>query len=229
MGKKRFKKNWIMLSKERGGSFLKHAEGSGRRGYDMDMFVGYQTAFDDVLTTKRLAIDVGASYGFVTDFLSQQFDKVISSEVVPLIRDCLKVNVERRELNNVEVLEFGFSDQNTVLDIYFDERFSGHSSAIPNEASGNVATPCEVKTIDSCNYNDVDYIKIDVEGHELYVLKGAIETLKRCRPMVSIEVSLDNPKRLREAVACCTLLEELGYEHHSTATHDFIFIFKEGD
>ena len=44
------------------------------------------------------------------------------------------------------------------------------------------------KMIDSFNLPRVDLIKIDVEGMELDVLQGAVETIKRCKPMMTIEI-----------------------------------------
>ena len=49
-----------------------------------------------------------------------------------------------------------------------------------------VDVPC--RTIDSYNFQDVDAIKIDVEGSELFVMEGALETIKRCRPAVQVEI-----------------------------------------
>jgi len=45
----------------------------------------------------------------------------------------------------------------------------------------------EQRTLDSYRFNDVDVIKIDVEGYELFVLEGASETIERNRPIVQIE------------------------------------------
>ena len=41
--------------------------------------------------------------------------------------------------------------------------------------------------MDSFGFKDVDFIKIDVEGHELRVLKGAIETISTHRPTIILE------------------------------------------
>ena len=41
--------------------------------------------------------------------------------------------------------------------------------------------------LDSMNWDDIDFIKLDAEGFELFVLQGAIETLKRNRPLILIE------------------------------------------
>jgi len=49
-----------------------------------------------------------------------------------------------------------------------------------------VNVPC--RTIDSYNFNDVDAIKIDVEGSELWVIEGAKDTIDRCRPSVQVEI-----------------------------------------
>jgi FkbM family methyltransferase len=44
------------------------------------------------------------------------------------------------------------------------------------------------RTIDSYNFDEVDAIKIDVEGSELYVIEGAKDTIDRCRPSVQVEI-----------------------------------------
>jgi FkbM family methyltransferase len=49
-----------------------------------------------------------------------------------------------------------------------------------------VDVPC--RTIDSYNFEDVDAIKIDVEGSELWVIEGAKDTIDRCRPSVQVEI-----------------------------------------
>jgi FkbM family methyltransferase len=46
----------------------------------------------------------------------------------------------------------------------------------------------DCRTIDSYNFDDVDAIKIDVEGSELFVMEGALETIKRCRPAIQVEI-----------------------------------------
>ena len=62
-----------------------------------------------------------------------------------------------------------------------------------------------VRTLDSHDFDNVGLIKIDTQGHELRVLKGAIETLKKNKPVVVFEINEDKDR-------CCDLLEGLGAE-----------------
>jgi FkbM family methyltransferase len=67
----------------------------------------------------------------------------------------------------------------------------GHNFAVYNDkhikkAQNVVNVPA--RTIDSYNFEDVDAIKIDVEGSELFVIEGADATIKKCRPVVQVEI-----------------------------------------
>jgi hypothetical protein len=61
---------------------------------------------------------------------------------------------------------------------------SGHSHIDPASFG---AGETEVVTLDSLNFEVVDYMKIDCEGFEYRVLQGAEQTVKRCRPIVVVE------------------------------------------
>jgi len=63
-----------------------------------------------------------------------------------------------------------------VFDTNFDLRASQQLVEVP------------ARTIDSYGFEDVDCIKIDVEGSELYVMQGAKDTIERCRPSVQVEI-----------------------------------------
>lgn len=71
----------------------------------------------------------------------------------------------------------------------------------PNNAGHNCITPekrklkttyakheVKVKVLDNFNFEDVDFIKVDVEGYEFNVIKGGKETIKRNRPVVQLEI-----------------------------------------
>ena len=46
----------------------------------------------------------------------------------------------------------------------------------------------EVRTLDSFDLKDIDYMKIDVEGFELPVLQGAVKTIRESKPFIHVEM-----------------------------------------
>jgi len=54
--------------------------------------------------------------------------------------------------------------------------------------------------------DSLDFVKIDVEGHEIQVLEGGIETIKRHQPYIVIEINKESEKYISK------LLESIGYE-----------------
>lgn len=72
------------------------------------------------------------------------------------------------------------------------------------------AHPVEVITLDSLGLSDVTHMKVDAEGFEQEVLEGARATLRRCRPVLSLELE----ERHREGATrdVPALLAALGYE-----------------
>jgi len=81
---------------------------------------------------------------------------------------------------------------------------------------------CAVEPLDSYNLSRCDFLKIDVEGAELDVLIGAESTLRRCRPVVILEVGKTPPERFGHATdAPLTFLKRLGMQEacHIRADH----------
>ena len=81
----------------------------------------------------------------------------------------------------------------------------------------------EMVTIDSLGLENVDFLKLDVEGYELFALKGAEETLKRCKPVVLIEVNgLSERYGLHDSEAC-NYLRDLGFKLKNRVNKDLIY------
>jgi hypothetical protein len=70
---------------------------------------------------------------------------------------------------------------------------------------GSYSVP--VNTLDSFAYENVGFIKIDVEGYEYEVLQGAQATISRCRPIMYIE-----DDRAEKSRALRKLIDLLGYD-----------------
>ena len=77
-----------------------------------------------------------------------------------------------------------------------------------------------LKSIDSFNIQQVDFIKIDVESYEYEVLKGAENTIKTNKPILGIEILKKYQPNHTEIVQ---YVKSLGYEKIAKLTHDVIF------
>lgn len=131
--------------------------------------------------TKRrgLALDVGAHVGFWSKELAKHFEEVISIEPNGGNYACLVENV-----HDIKHLNVACSNKTGKIGL---RNPSPDNSGAWETVEGD-EIPCI--TIDSLNVNP-DLIKIDVQGHEKHVLEGAVETIKRSRPAIMVEVQLN--------------------------------------
>lgn len=136
-------------------------------------------------------LDIGSnagSYSFLTLFNPDL--KVIAFEPLDFVyKDFLKI-IELNNIPNITVYNNGLSDKYRKCSM----------SSPPNNVGGskikiNTEGECEFITLDSLNIDKADLIKIDVEGHQMEVLEGAKETLKRCKPTF-IQIEMENNKQL---------------------------------
>lgn len=130
--------------------------------------------------------DVGACNGVITNFFKQLAGNegfIYSFELNPFNYEAIKY----LQSDNCIIENLGISDSSGFVDIYGDSTSSGnHVSNILGHDTAyrkmNVIGNVKSVTLDEY-FKDkvVDYIKIDVEGAELRVIKGGINTLKKCK------------------------------------------------
>lgn len=85
------------------------------------------------------------------------------------------------------------------------------------QTAGGMVSLVRLLTLDSFDLQRADWLKIDAEGAELEILKGGIETIKRCRPKVLLEHHdfIDATAEARETA----FLRELGYKQEGPITY----------
>lgn len=131
--------------------------------------------------------------------------------------------------NNVDLVPKALSERAARVPIYNDEnKFTDNTLhqglfTLESGVHGQKKMVSEVETITLDGYigseYKVDVMKIDVEGHELSVLKGSIETIKRCRPVIFLEVSGKNQSGAGYQTSDPLLfLQEMDYEFRSIST-----------
>ena len=140
------------------------------------------------------AIDVGANIGHYTKRMSDlvgQAGRVIAFEPVVDTFSLLAANVQNCEFQNVTLLNAAAADATGLASISIPHFENGtlnyYEASINDEDQGlSVMT----MAIDSLQLDSpVRLLKIDAEGHELAVLRGAINLLRRCKPILIVEVS----------------------------------------
>lgn len=167
------------------------------------------------VTHSRTAVDVGANVGTWTRQLLSIFDTVIAFEPADDTFACLELNCPSAILHKA-----GLSDEEGTAKVMADDRYpTGTGSRWMKLGEGNT----RIMTLDSLGLENVDFMKVDVEGMELRVFRGAIETLKRCKPVLVVE----DKAKLRERHgldAPWPLLKSLGYTLEESVGCDRIYV-----
>ena len=138
-------------------------------------------------------IDVGANLGNHSNGLCQSFAECHAFEPSPRTFHLLKANMADKP--NVICHQVALSDYNGAARFHQDINNSGKSYIVGKSsfsAKKSNDNSIEIKTIrldDALTeHSKVGLIKIDVEGHELRVLQGAVNILQNEKPLVMIEV-----------------------------------------
>ncbi len=137
-----------------------------------------------LIKKDSVCLDVGANMGFWSLILAgiASEGKVHSFEASPRLLAALQKTVEASGRKNIEI-HAGVIGKAGSEGLFIEENdYLSSSHYIPFKNGAEVA-----KTIDSLELPRADFIKIDVEGSELDVLEGAIDTIKRCSPIVIVE------------------------------------------
>lgn len=162
-------------------------------------------------------VDLGANVGLYTKALSEcvgPAGAVIAAEPVPDTFDVLDANVRRLGLGNVRVYNVAVSDADgwAVMEVpaYRSGGENLYEARIVADATTGVRVP--TRTLDAlAGDGPVAFVKCDVEGHELSVLRGAQRVLREQKPAWLIEVGGD-PDQPGAAQQVFELMRGFGYD-----------------
>lgn len=141
------------------------------------------------VTNFDCAIDGGAHVGAWTRVMSMRFARVIAVEPSEDTFEALLWNTRgsafEEPLSNVACRNVALGDAPGYVTMALDpdQAARANTGARFVEAGGSIP----VETIDSWHLPSLGFLKLDVEGSEPHALRGAVETLKRCRPIVLFE------------------------------------------
>jgi len=165
---------------------------------------------------KRVCIDIGANVGLWSCDLVKSFKQVNAFEPVQEFRECFMRNVAE---GNYSLYPMALGSIESVIEMNIVQGNTGHSHVKP-DSMGKGSIP--LKQLDSFNFVDVDMIKIDVEGYEEEILKGAMQTILINKPVLVIEQQKHEYKNDMASLPCIKILESWGYKVVDQYNKDWI-------
>ncbi len=167
---------------------------------------------------RRTAIDVGAHIGLWSYNLAHWFKRVEAFEPVAAHRECWQANMSTRQ-DEVSLHPYALGEREAMVAIHTADTSSGDSWV-----KGKGSIP--MKTLDSFHFTDVDFCKLDTEGYEEFVLRGAEQTIKRDLPVICVEQKRDMAAKKfgLETLGAVKLLQSWGYVVAKEISGDFIMV-----
>jgi FkbM family methyltransferase len=195
-----------------------------RHGQKWEPFL--HDVFEQYITKDSVVLEGGANIGSHTVRLAQLANKVIAFEPFANSLAFLVSNLKLNNLNNVQIESKGLSDEEGTASFAYitKDNIGGAVLGNPNKDKTKVS----LVTIDSLNLERLDFIKLDIEGYEKKAIIGGLETIKRCRPIITLECWENYPNAtLEHATETFKFLLDLGYVIKQVEHHDFLFIPEE--
>lgn len=131
---------------------------------------------------RRTCVQAGGNVGVYAQELSRHFDLVVTLEPDPENWECLTRNVVAC---NIVAHHAALGDSAGRVTTYRPPHEVANYGATCIKPSD---TGVPVRRIDDALLGQLDFLLLDVEGYELPALKGAVETIKRCRPVIAVEM-----------------------------------------
>lgn len=174
---------------------------------------------------KRTALDVGAHIGLWSFQMAHDFERVVGFEPMAEYRECWVKNLAGHK--NCELLPAacGLTKGWVKLKNYTED--SSGDTRVSNFSADEKPGYAPLVTVDSYGLQDVDFMKVDCEGYELFVLQGAEETLLRCKPVVVVEQKRDMSSNYQiPPLAAVHFLKVLGAELLGEVSGDYFLGWK---
>jgi FkbM family methyltransferase len=149
----------------------------------------------------NISLDIGANIGNHTLLIAQLSQKLISFEPVDFIFKALDQNIKSNKLSNTIAFNVGLSNKEMATDIFIPNNGNLGSSSITERKGDGEALSVVLKKGDDFlrGYgfgSGVDFIKIDVEGHEAEALEGLKQTIISNQTLVLMEWRTDRTLKL---------------------------------
>lgn len=171
----------------------------------------------NIINNGDVCLDIGANVGYYSVFLSKLTGKsgrVFSIEPVPLFANIFLINCKKFALDNITLYQTALGSENKKIEMgtpFIDGVFRhGLTKVIDDTNKHNLKTfEAEMRIPDElfADFEKLNFIKCDVEGYEVHLFPHLLQTIKKFKPAIQIEISsVENRKQIFE------LLQPLGYK-----------------
>lgn len=164
---------------------------------------------DNYIPEDAVICDIGANIGNHSLYWASNMKvkQIYAFEPVDTTYKILKTNIKINNLENIiKPFNIGLSDEKGygVINIYSNDNIGGTHIKKSDNLNGEKLNIDKLDNIE-ISEEKIDFIKIDVEGHELFTLKGAEQTINKYKPLIFIEIFAENSDTITE------LLSSYGY------------------
>lgn len=146
---------------------------------------------------KKVVFDIGANIGYFSLLASKNMENkdaiIYAFEPINRTYNRAKFNIKLNGFKNIRLNKLALSDKDGFLGINVgNEENWGMSSINSHNYLSDQIEEVETQKLDTFvslnQINQIDLIKIDIEGSEFYLLKGMLKTIDQFRPIIFIEV-----------------------------------------
>lgn len=132
---------------------------------------------------KSVCVQAGGNAGLWPAELAKHFEHIYTAEPDPLSFRCLVANNPRP---NITFLNAAFGYDRSLVDV---DRWLGPANPGANRiAVAHLRPRVPTIRIDDLALPECNLIQLDVEGYEIHALRGAVETIHKCRPVIVVEL-----------------------------------------
>lgn len=165
---------------------------------------------------QRVAVDIGSNIGAWAYNLADFFETVHCFEPIAIHRECWKKNTAG--YHNLILHSEALGDECREVTMMVPEKCT--AGAFINEPlhldkKFDVQHNIQMNYLDQYDFKNVDFIKVDVQGYELEVLKGAKKTILESKPIIIVEQKNNN-------ISSVKFLESLGMYKVMSILGDYI-------
>lgn len=192
--------------------------------------------FTKYITPDSIVIEGGCHIGTHTIKLGMLAKHVYAFEPMKSSYNLLEKNISINGLKNISIFKKGLA--NTYNTVYFDwiPEDNPGASGLSNNPMGkpfwfkdNIKKQkVELTTIDSLNLDRLDFIKLDIEGYEKLAISGAMQTIKKYKPVITLEFWADHSGNVDINFTKNNFKEllDIGYDVINIMGPDFLFLPK---